>query len=340
MSRPPFLTLPPCARAYRLATARGEFAVHDARPAGEHRGTVLLVPGFTGSKEDFIALLEPLAEGGLRAVAVDGRGQYETPGSADASAYGREELALDVLAQAAALGDGPVHLLGHSLGGLIARAAVLRDPRPFRSLTLMSSGRGPVSAGQRERTRLLIHALEGLRMSMEEVWREMRRLDAEQGGGPEEGITPTAPTDPTAPVGTTDTADATNAPDPAEHDAFLHRRWLTTHPVQLTTTARQLMTEPDRVAELARLPLPLCVVSGEEDYAWPVPELDAMAEELSARRVVIAGAGHSPNAEEPVATAARLLDFWLSPPTPPTPSTPRTPPTASRPEVSSPAPPR
>ncbi|QTT75570.1 alpha/beta hydrolase [Streptomyces mobaraensis NBRC 13819 = DSM 40847] len=288
MSRPPFLTLPPGARAYRLATARGEFAVHDARPAGTHRGTVLLVPGFTGSKEDFIALLEPLAEGGLRAVAVDGRGQFESPGPDDASAYGREELALDVLAQAAALGDGPVHLLGHSLGGLIVRAAALRDPRPFRSLTLMSSGRGPVSAGQQERTRLLIHALEGLGMSMEEVWREMRRLDAEQGGDPEESILPT------------------------EHGAFLHRRWLATHPVQLTTTARQLMEEPDRVAELARLPLPLCVVSGAEDYAWPVPELDAMAEELSARRVRIAGAGHSPNAEEPGATAARLLEFWSS----------------------------
>ncbi|MBZ4323442.1 alpha/beta fold hydrolase [Streptomyces huiliensis] len=302
MSRPPFLTLPPCARAYRLATARGEFAVHDARPAGAHRGTVLLVPGFTGSKEDFIALLEPLAEGGLRAVAVDGRGQFETPGPDDAAAYAPDELALDVLAQAAALGDGPVHLLGHSLGGLIARAAALREPGAFRSLTLMSSGRGPVSAGQQERTRLLIHALEGLGMSMEEVWREMLRLDAEQSGDPEESILPT------------------------EHGAFLHRRWLTTHPLQLTTTARQLMTEPDRVAELARLPLPLCVASGAEDYAWPVPELDAMAAELSARRVLVEGAGHSPNAEEPAATAARLLDFWA--------------PTACRPAVSSPAPPR
>ncbi|WP_171170783.1 alpha/beta fold hydrolase [Streptomyces sp. I05A-00742] len=284
MSRPPFLTVPPCARAYRLATARGEFAVHDARPAGPHRGTALLVPGFTGSKEDFIALLEPLAAGGFRAVAVDGRGQYETPGPDDESAYAQEELALDVLAQAAALGDGPVHLLGHSLGGLVTRAAVLRDPRPFRSLTLMSSGRGPISAGQQERTGMLIHALGELKMDMESVWQEMRRLDGE----PEESVLPT------------------------EHSAFLHQRWLATRPAQLVATARQLMTEPDRVAELARVPLPLCVVSGEEDYAWPVPELDAMAEELSARRVLVAGAGHSPNAEQPAVTADALRSFWAS----------------------------
>ncbi|TGB13279.1 alpha/beta hydrolase, partial [Streptomyces palmae] len=79
MSTPPTLTLPSCATASRLVTARGEFAMHDARPAaGPVRGTALLVPGFTGSKEDFIALLEPLATAGFRVVAVDGRGQYET----------------------------------------------------------------------------------------------------------------------------------------------------------------------------------------------------------------------------------------------------------------------
>ena len=37
-------------------------------------GTVLLVPGYTGSKEDFIALLGPLAAAGRRVVAVDLRG--------------------------------------------------------------------------------------------------------------------------------------------------------------------------------------------------------------------------------------------------------------------------
>lgn len=175
MSKPPRLTLPSVARAYRLGTARGEFAVHEA---GEPlRGTALLVPGFTGSKEDFIGLLEPLAAAGYRVVAVDGRGQYESPGPRDESAYGCEELARDLLAQARALDAGPVHLVGHSLGGLICRAAVLRDPAPFASLTLMSSGPAAITENQQARTKLLIAALETLRDDMAAVWDAMRAQD-------------------------------------------------------------------------------------------------------------------------------------------------------------------
>ncbi|MFF4161171.1 alpha/beta fold hydrolase [Streptomyces sp. NPDC001678] len=280
MSRPPFLALPPCAEAYLLTTARGEFAVHDARPSSPPRGTALLVPGFTGSKEDFIALLAPLAAAGFRVVAVDGRGQHESPGPRDEAAYAQDELARDVLAQTAALG-GDVHLLGHSLGGLITRAAVLADASPFRSLTVMSSGPGSISESQQARTRLLVQAL-GM-LDMESVWREMQREGAEG---------------------------AAAADTPPELTEFLHHRWMRTVPEQLKATGVQLTVEPDRTAELARVPLAKHVVSGELDYAWPVPEIDAMAEKLSAVRTVIPGAGHSPNAERPAATAEALARFW------------------------------
>ena len=142
MSTPPFLTLPGCARALRLPTARGEFAALLAEPAGPVRGTALLVPGFTGSKEDFIALLEPLAEAGYRIAAIDQRGQYETGGPADPDAYAVAELGRDVHALTAALTDGgPLHLLGHSFGGQVVREAVLAadGPLPWASLTLLST---------------------------------------------------------------------------------------------------------------------------------------------------------------------------------------------------------
>ncbi|MEV0262681.1 alpha/beta hydrolase [Streptomyces sp. NPDC050617] len=285
MSRPPILTLPACARAYRLKTGRGAFAVCDARPpAAEPRATALLVPGFTGSKEDFNALLEPLAQAGYRVVAVDGRGQYESEGPADEAAYGQDELAADVHAQAAALGDGPVHLLGHSLGGLITRAAVLRDASPFRSLTIMSSGPAAIAAEQQARTKLLIDALST--RDMESVWQAMRAMDPEN------------------------PADVPDAAASPALDEFLHRRWLDTETAQLIGTGRQLLGEPDRVAELAAVALPKHVVSGAVDYAWPVPLMDAMAERLSARRTVIEGAEHSPNAERPKETAAALAAFW------------------------------
>lgn len=276
MSRPPTFTPPPCAHARTLATRRGRFAVLDARPTGVPQGTVLLLPGFTGSKEDFIALLEPLTESGYRAVAVDGRGQYETEGPDTQEAYAQGELAADVLAQAAAL-DTPVHLLGHSLGGQIARAAVLIERGPFLSLTLMSSGPAQVSELQRQRLKMLGDAL--ATMTMEQVWEAMRAMDP-----PEE-----------TPVDGSD----------------LRGRWLRTNPAQLIATGRQLTTEPDRVAELAAVqPLPKHVVSGERDDTWPVTLFDSMAARLRARRTVVAGAQHSPNTDRPLETAAALTEFW------------------------------
>src|SRR4030095_4604727 len=66
-------------------------------------GTVLLVAGYTGSKEDFAPLLAPLAEAGHRVVAIDQRGQYESPGPDDPAAYSVAELAADVVAVARVL---------------------------------------------------------------------------------------------------------------------------------------------------------------------------------------------------------------------------------------------
>src|SRR4051794_12052793 len=62
------------------------------------QGTVLMVAGYTGSKEDFAPLLAPLAEAGWRVVALDQRGQYESSGPDDPSAYSVPELGADLLA--------------------------------------------------------------------------------------------------------------------------------------------------------------------------------------------------------------------------------------------------
>jgi pimeloyl-ACP methyl ester carboxylesterase len=284
MSRPPSFTPPAGVRAYRLRTDRGEFAALDAAPQARLKGTVLLLPGFTGSKEDFIALHEPLAARGYRTVAVDGRGQYESDGPEhDESAYAQAELAKDVLAQAAAVGT-PVHMVGHSLGGLVARAAVLLDPTPFASLTLMASGPAQISASQQQRVKLLRDALAV--MDMAQVW------DAIQAMEPPEEI---------------DTADLDGGLDDRED---LRRRWLLTRPAQLIATGRQLCTEPDRVAELAAVHLPKHVLSGAFDDTWPVPLLDDMAVRLKARRTVVRGAEHSPNTDQPEQTALALATFW------------------------------
>ncbi|MGY0491949.1 alpha/beta fold hydrolase [Streptomyces sp. WG-D5] len=290
MSRPATFTPPPGTRAHRLRTARGDFAAITGEPErGPVRGTALLLPGFTGSKEDFISLHAPLSAAGYRTVAVDGRGQYESEGPKDdEQPYQQRELAYDVLAQAAALQadadgtggtSGRVHLLGHSLGGLVARAAAIEDPAPFASLTLMSSGPAAVTPPQQERAKLLQSALVALDMA--QVWEAIQGLDAPE-----------------------------DAADLRGDGEDLRRRWLSNSPAQLIATAGQLCAEPDRVDEVGALGLAVHVLSGERDDTWPVPLLDDMATRLGAERTVIAGAEHSPNTDQPDATAAALAAFW------------------------------
>ncbi|MFF7632666.1 alpha/beta fold hydrolase [Kitasatospora sp. NPDC008050] len=296
MSTLPFLALPSCATAARLATERGEFAALRAEPAGVPRGTALLVPGYTGSKEDFIALLEPLSLAGFRVVAYDQRGQYETGGGADPAAYALPELGLDLRAVtellAAEAGAGPVHLLGHSFGGFVAREAVLslslrpgsRVPLPWASLVLLSTGPGPLDPPEAARTKMLMDALGG--MDLETIWQVMQQMDGEK-------------------------SDSAVAPSPEVAD-FLHRRWLANVPQALVAMGERLVGQEDRTEELAAVALPKLYVSGTEDYAWPVEEQARTAARLGVPHVVVEGAGHSPNAERPERTAAVLLDFWSS----------------------------
>ncbi|MFI6418860.1 alpha/beta fold hydrolase [Streptomyces sp. NPDC050842] len=284
MSKPRSLALPPRTRARRLATARGDFAVLDAMPEGERRGTVLLLPGYTGSKEDFLALLGPLSEAGYRAVAVDGRGQHETPGPRGRAAYRRRPLALDAVAQAAALGDGPVHLLGHSFGGLVARAAGSLAPGAFRSLTLLSSGPGRVARPQRIRIRVLRGALALL--PKERVWQAMCWLDS-RGEEPD-----------------TDTGDT------PELTGFLRRRWMRTRIAQLAGAGRLLLSDPDGTAELLELRMPLHIAYGADEMVWPPAELAAAAARTGAHHTVVEGAGHSPNVSHPRELTDRLTGFW------------------------------
>src|SRR6202000_1082621 len=121
MSTPTSLELPEGTRRDTLVTARGAFAVLDAMPAPGpcELGTAVLVPGYTGSKEDFLSILGPLAAAGRRVVAVDLRGQYQTAGPDDPDAYDPRELGADIAALCAV--TEATHLLGHSFGGLVVR---------------------------------------------------------------------------------------------------------------------------------------------------------------------------------------------------------------------------
>ncbi|RBY90018.1 alpha/beta hydrolase [Blastococcus sp. TF02A-26] len=272
------------ASARTFTGGAGPLAALDTGGDGE-RGTVLMVAGYTGSKEDFAPLLAPLCAAGYRVVAVDQRGQFESPGPDDPARYSVAELAEDLLGVARVIADetGVPHLLGHSFGGLVARAAVLADPSAFRSLTLLGSGPSQLVG---PRADLLDH-LGPL-------------LDS---GGVQlvhETLEQLAMTDPKAQA----------VPEPTR--AFYARRFLANSAAGLRGMADAMTSEPDRVAELATTGMPVLVAHGVADDAWtPAAQAD-MAERLGARHVVIASAIHSPAVENPPETLAALLDFWAS----------------------------
>jgi pimeloyl-ACP methyl ester carboxylesterase len=97
---------------------------------------------------------------------------------------------------------------------------------------------------------------------------------------------------------------------PAEHKAFLRRRFLASSPAALQGMGDALRAEPDRTAALRATGVPVLVAYGEHDDAWAPAVQAAMAAELGAPAVVIPGAVHSPAVQQPDRTAGSLLAFW------------------------------
>jgi len=262
----------------------GPLAALDTGPGTE--GTVLMVAGYTGSKEDFAPLLAPLSASGYQVVAIDQRGQYESPGPDDPSRYSVAELAEDVVAVARVLREesgAPLHLLGHSFGGLVTRAAVLSTPELFRSFTLLGSGPAQLTGGRAE---LLDH----LAPLLDEGGVELVHQTMEQ----------LAMTDPKAQA------------VPAPTREFYARRFLRNSGPGLRGMADAMTSEPDRVEELKATGIPVLVAHGEADDAWMPHVQEEMAQRLGARHEVIEDSIHSPAVENPPKTVAILCSFWGS----------------------------
>lgn len=284
VSIPPSLDLPAGVTAVAWQSPTGPHAALDNASAVEGRGpglrgSAVLVPGFTGSKEDFLPLLAPLAERGVRAVAFDLTGQFETPGPADVEHYSLAGFAADVWAVAASL-PRPLVLVGHSFGGLVVREAVLANPLACDGLAIVASG--PASLPESQHPMLQQFQAVLRTAGLEAVWQGKRAL--EQAAG--------------LPL-----------PEP-EIDDFLTRRFLSNSPGSLQAMIEILLSTEDRVDALAALAPPTVVVIGERDDAWPVSQQRSMAERLECATVVLPDAGHSPAIDAPDEVAAAIAALY------------------------------
>ena len=241
---------------------------------------VLLVPGFTGSKEDFTPILDGIAASGHRVLALDLAGQWESDGTSDPASYLPEVLSQDLPLVLAALGISRAHLIGHSYGGLVSRAAVLADASPWASLTLFCSGPGELQGSRRSATELLQAAAGG--MELGPLYDGLLDYWASHG----------------------------EALPQNEGAVFQRARFTTGKAAALVGMAMGLLGEPDRVEALRAVcqsaGIPVSVVYGENDDAWLPSEQDEMASRLGVTPIMIAGAGHSPAYEAPETTVQVL----------------------------------
>jgi pimeloyl-ACP methyl ester carboxylesterase len=320
VSTPTSLELPDGVRRTTIRTARGAFAALEALPGSGvcEREAALLVPGYTGSKEDFLAILDLLADDSRHVIAIDMRGQFETAAANDPAGYAAAALGADILAIMQT--TGARHLVGHSYGGLIGREAVLAgtaaDPAGtsadlagtgagFASFTLMSSGPGALT-GARAQDLLAMLATLGVG---DGGWPD----GGSDGGSVDGGRPDTA----ALRAGIAELWQAHLEPQavaagvPGHIVAFLGRRMRGHDPVGLVLMAAHMLAAPDRTAELARLDqLPMLVIYGENDNSWSPDAQEDMALRLGARRLCIPAAVHSPAVEAPATTASALTRFW------------------------------
>ena len=265
-----------------IAAIRGVGSPGPAAALGGE-SVAILVPGYSGSKEDFAPLIDPIRAAGIGVLALDLPGQYESPGPAAEADYRPGPLGLvlaDVVRAEAAEGRR-VLLLGHSFGGLVARAAVLSGA-PVRGLTLMDTGPAELPMGRR-RTQLDV---------LEPV---LRRRGIE------------------AVVALRDESGEWASVDARVVD-LLRRRLLTSTSAGLLGMGDAMRAEPDRVAELVAAVrgrrVACLVVCGMADDAWSVGVQRTMADRLEAEFAAVPDAAHAPNVENPEGLLDVLLPTW------------------------------
>lgn len=272
MSTPQTLEIPSGVVVETLDTDRGRFAAHTIVPDGDPVGHVLLIAGWTGSKEDFTPILPLLAAAGFAATAFDQRGQFETPGAPDDD-YTLAGFAADAAAVRATAPLPTSHLLGHSFGGLVAQETVVNSSSQLRSVSLLCTGPGALGSTPNRPLEQMAQAIGSVPL-------------AEIHAAREQGST-----------------------RPADIAEFLERRFTSNGEASLKAITQLLIDAPDNVDLVHITGLPAWVGRGADDDAWPHDVQAEMARRLGTEIHVVDRAAHSPAVENPQGLLDAWLPF-------------------------------
>jgi pimeloyl-ACP methyl ester carboxylesterase len=250
---------------------------------------IVLIHCFTCAIDWWDGVL-PLLERDHRVVAVDllGHGGSEKPGSG----YSIPDQANLVAAAMRRLGVRGAEVVGHSLGGTVATALAERSPRLVRRLVLIDQA--PDNSHFGPGLPLTAH-LTLLPVVGQALWRVTPDFAIREGLG------------------------AAFAPGFDVPDRFVadFRRMTYTSYRESVSAADDYTAEIPLDRRIARAGVPLLAIFGSEDQIFDSKKaLYAYGRIPGSETRLIAGAGHSPNVEQPAATA-QLIEKFAKPPAEP-----------------------
>lgn len=214
-----------------------------------------------------------------RCIAWDHRGQGKSA-SDHRHCIGMELVWADAVALLEALGTGPVHFVGLSMGGFVGLRMAARRPDLVKKLVIIESSAEPEPRDNIGRYRMMNAAsrIVGTRALSGRV----------------------------APImlGASILADPTRKADVERFKAIMSRR------KDIWRAVNGVVDRAGVEGELSRIRTPTLVVVGEEDVATPRAKAERLVAGIAgARLVTIPRAGHSSTVEEPVAVNAALVEF-------------------------------
>lgn len=239
------------------------------------RPRVLLVPGATGSKEDFVLMLPLIAEAGYFVQACDLAGNYESAaaGPPPGRSYDYALFAADLEAMLEA--GGPAHLLGYSFAGIVAQLVTARRPELVRSLTLLTTPPDPGNSYRNVKwIGWLSRVVSARVIASLMLWGIDRNL---------------------------------NKVGPSRL-AFVRSRFALTRRECVDDIVSLMMRAPDSAAGVRAAGVPTLVATSEHDL-WPVERYGLLAERLGARMAVYR-TGHSPCETTPHQLVADMLALF------------------------------
>jgi len=249
-------------------------------PSGRPDATpVLFGHGVLFSGRSFAAQVARLRDG-HRCVTIDWRGQGRSP--ATESGYDMDTLTDDVVGVIEALGLGPVHYVGLSMGGFVGMRLAARHPDLVRSLALLDTSAGPEPPENVPRYKLLarVYGLLGIGPLRSRVEKIM--------------------------FGPTYLADPRST---AEIDAWIAE----VAAAKRSGIKKAIYGVTDRQPVLDLLPritAPTLVAVGSDDVATPVEKSETIAAGIAGSRLeVVPDAGHSSSIEQPEIIADLIEAF-------------------------------